>query len=548
MARRVLTYELCKQIASTCKTITELHAKDISVCTKCYQMGWDKELFPNTKNTSKGRDLSYDYCKEIASTCKCPAELKNLDPSVYDKCLKMGLLDEFYPNRKHPWKNRKLTKELCFEIAKGFHSLIEMRTADSAAARKAVENGWVKDYTWFFTTKELLSRPNLKRRKYTREVFDSIASKYMEYPRKFRKECKSMIVCLKQRGVYDEWIKDYPMLKVMDDGKKTYTVYAILYKDIKSVYVGLTNQDPKQRYAGHKRIHKNGRMGTPLKEALSRGIELPPMTILRSCLTRTEAQELEDYYIKLYEYSGWVTFNKGATGVGKGSIGYNGPIFTKERCYEAAKQCKTYKEFKKRFPSECSCATNKSWTADYPWLYKDRKRRTKFTREHIELMARECRDICEFWDKYWNLYKSAQVKGFLNELHLKQPTFKDNYKHPLFRWNESTVSELVDSIKTVEELRTVYSGAYMYILNNNLHHLMDKLESTNRPRKIAKMDMDGNILEVFNTCASAIESVAPGKNSTGLYACLTGNGKTAYGFKWAYFDEVNNVPKKSKAA
>lgn len=47
-----------------------------------------------TSNKNRGRDLSYDFCKEIALSCKTPTELKNKDGSVYSSICKNKWLDE----------------------------------------------------------------------------------------------------------------------------------------------------------------------------------------------------------------------------------------------------------------------------------------------------------------------------------------------------------------------------------------------------------------------------------------------------------------------
>lgn len=57
----------------------------------------------------------------------------------------------------------------------------------------------------------------------------------------------------------------------------------------------------------------------------------------------------------------------------------------------------------------------------------------------------------------------------------------------------------------------------------------------NQPKKVIKFDLDTKkVIEVYNSINKASESVKSASAYGGIYACLVGKTKSAYGYGWKY--------------
>lgn len=56
-----------------------------------------------------------------------------------------------------------------------------------------------------------------------------------------------------------------------------------------------------------------------------------------------------------------------------------------------------------------------------------------------------------------------------------------------------------------------------------------------KPRKIEQYTMDGKYIKTFSTINSAAKSLYG--NAPCIRACLRGDSKSSYGYKWKYVDE-----------
>lgn len=74
--------------------------------------------------------------------------------------------------------------------------------------------------------------------------------------------------------------------------------------------------------------------------------------------------------------------------------------------------------------------------------------------------------------------------------------------------------------------------------NNIIHTDYDY----NKIIKIAMIDKSNhNIIKVFNSISDAEEYISGNRRGRGVRSCLTGVYKTAYGYKWRYLDDDNNI-------
>ena len=205
----------------------------------------------------------------------------------------------------------KWTKEKCLEEAKKYTCKQEFHKANAGAYASALRYGWLKDYTWFKT------------------------------PASHDIECE-------------------------------YAIY--VYEDIqnKCVYVGLSN-NVHRRHRQHiigKIKHGKRIYDSVHKYFQTVGKEIPEPIIKMTGLKATDAGYYEDWYRIKYAENGWKVLNKGKTGEGFSSIGYQGEKLTKEVCYNIAKKYSSIKEFSENDVTVYNKAVQKGWNKEYTWLKK----------------------------------------------------------------------------------------------------------------------------------------------------------------------------------
>jgi len=90
----------------------------------------------------KGRKLTKDYCRSVASQYTVRQRLLDEDSSVYRKCRLEGWLEEFIPRARR----ENFTKEECRYIASVYSSRRELELADVSVYQKCVREGWLQEF------------------------------------------------------------------------------------------------------------------------------------------------------------------------------------------------------------------------------------------------------------------------------------------------------------------------------------------------------------------------------------------------------------------
>ena len=104
------------------------------------------------------------------------------------------------------------------------------------------------------------------------------------------------------------------------------------------VYVGLTI-DTLRRDQQHKN-NKSKNTSSVFKFSELHNIEIPPIEILESNLTKNEAQIKEKEYCDKFTQDGYILINIGKTGLNTSSLGAINSKWTYQRCYDEAKKYK----------------------------------------------------------------------------------------------------------------------------------------------------------------------------------------------------------------
>ena len=244
---RKLTYEFCKEVVSTCKTLQELYEKDKSVYGKIRKQEW----FDLIDHLDRLRELTYDFCKTIASKFKTKYELYLNDPTVLDKIYEKKWFDIF---ELFEGGRRKLTYDFCKSVASNFNHISDLQDHDPCVYGKINDNEW----------KELLSHMTPKTNLSVRCIY------FVEFKNKV---CYVGLTCDYKRRIYEH---------LTDKG---------------SVYDYIQEKN-----------------------------EIPTFTQITDYMSEDESQVMEDYYEKYYTKNGYTLLNKkktGALGGGYERLTYN---------------------------------------------------------------------------------------------------------------------------------------------------------------------------------------------------------------------------------
>ena len=151
MTRRVLTYELCKEIASYYPNPKALELADQSVYKKSRENGWLPIFYPGIRK-SPGY-WNETTCLAAAKSCTTMKEFRTKFRSAYNVALREEWIDNYtWLQLGHDWSkshnNGYWTKDKCFKAAKKCRTIKEFRTKFQTAYKKSVDKGWYAEYTW----------------------------------------------------------------------------------------------------------------------------------------------------------------------------------------------------------------------------------------------------------------------------------------------------------------------------------------------------------------------------------------------------------------
>lgn len=165
--------------------------------------------------------------------------------------------------------------------------------------------------------------------------------------------------------------------------------------------------------------------------------------------------------------------------------------WTKEEIAKLIIQFSSLKQFKKKYSGAYDAMRRNKWDD-----LKDLLQRTvtvqdntpKWTPEHIKELAKECRNIKDFSQKYPRAYeKICDKKWFylLNGIRTKSATVN---------WTRAMISKLIAKCDSLNEFRCEYTAAYQAMIRNNWHDLADGLT---RNKGMANTEMNGMKWSVY---------------------------------------------------
>lgn len=438
---------------------------------KTKRIRWNDEL-------CRQEAMKYEYLKDFMKNSK----------SAYQYARKTKLLESF------AWLKRLIrtdrTKEECFEIANQYSTLAEFIKNQRNVYEVMRRRGWDKEL-------------DLKRRKLlTKDVIADLASKYSTLS-DFCRENLSAYDVARRNG----WADVLSHLKKnvnVDPSEKIWLVY--VYELVnKTAYVGLTRVF-KTRDAQHKGNYEGK---DPIYKFCSENSAvIPEAIILKKGLDAEEAQFWEDWYRNDYEKKGWSILNKAKTGIGSSSLGGGITKWTREACYEAAKECTSAVELNKKYQSAYFRANKEGWVKDYTW----------------------------FVDK---IHRPVVVYNHRGEL-LKEYDMKKSVRDDV-RESSATID------RCLRENRPTHYGLLIKYRENVLDEEGNVLLHIDPPKEfsdyVIKYDLEGNFIERFDSIGDAEDSISVNQTFSTppgiyIYKSLMGKSKTALGFIWKWDKDV----------
>jgi hypothetical protein len=319
-------YDTCYKIAQKYTTLKDLRLKDRSTYVIAIQNDWLKDYtWLQRKNKTPdykwsineyAEKYSYENCFIIAQKYKSIREFKEDNFICYNKCRRNDWLKDYTWLEDDTQGNyQKLTYDECYEIAKQCTSKTEMRETYWSAFRKASDEQWLNDYTWF-------------------------KSPYMTQ-------------------------------------KNNFCVYSYEDKDKMTVYIGLT-KDIQRRHRQHTtKVPCKDYYDRVKTYFLEQGKELPMYDILSDKLSPEEAQFYESFWIETYKIHGWSILNKAKTGKGKSSLGSYTKKWTKDVCLKKAKKYQTLLDFMLQDNGAYQACCRNGWIKEITWTQRNKTFSTK---------------------------------------------------------------------------------------------------------------------------------------------------------------------------
>jgi|SRR3989304_7896707 len=205
-------------------------------------------------------------------------------------------------------------------------------------------------------------------------------------------------------------------------------IYAVIFPD-KNIYIGLTC-NPTNRFAAHLKDVRSA----PYKHSIKTGLH-PEFIKLTDFLDKNIAAKQEEYFRLEYLKQGYKILNKAKTG----GLGGNILKWTKEKCVEVVRNCKTKTEFRNKYGGAYNAVYKNNWFNNiiFPENYKPIN---YWNIKNIYNAAKECKNPTEFNKKYSGAYKILNLKinnkdkeNIYTQLkwYYKKPRTKLIYNHPI---------------------------------------------------------------------------------------------------------------------
>jgi len=267
-----------------------------------------------------------EKCHEEALKFKYKIDFRNKSNSAYVIAYSNKWLDEIcsqmIPNRKPKgfW-----TKENCANEALKHKKIGDLKRNEAQAYRIIVKNNWYE---------ELCSHMDLKRNPVGYWNYETCEKAALKYKTKTDFVKNDQVAY--ETAIKNKWIDDICSHMIIQGNILKRCIYALEFID-NHAYIGLS-YNAKKRFEDHiNDVSYN--TGNILKYIKKTGL-YPKMKILTDYINYEEASVMEEIKKQEYIKNGWIILNKNRCG----GLGGNIIKWNKEKCIEAALNCKNISE------------------------------------------------------------------------------------------------------------------------------------------------------------------------------------------------------------
>lgn len=499
------TKERCRLEAQKYTTRTDFSKHSSVAYSVAVKKGWLNEIcqhmvcihkLPSSKRKPNGYWNDKKNCAEVATLCSSRSEFIKKYPAAYDNCLKNGWIDEICKHmERRSIPSGYWNKERCRLEALKYTNRARFSKQSNGAYTAALKNGWLDEICqhmvvkWQFKWNKESCR--VEALKYTNrsdfakyEVgawtaasnkgwLDEICS-HMEIRRKYniwnKETCHQEALKYTNRKDFqkhasgawaaaskNDWLDEIcSHMEVLGNLFKR-CIYSFEFPD-NYVYVGLTDNF-KRRERDHLSSPKSAVFQHIQKTNLK-----PIAKILHEYTDKVAAQNLEKLFLEDYISKGWKALNKIKTG----SLGGRTLYWTKERCIEAGKKCKTKGEFVKKYYGAYSSAVRHGWYGEISAHMVVPVKQLKWTKERCIEAGKKCKTKSEFEKTYSGAYASAKRYGWYDEVtaHMVSPIAEPQ------KWTLEEVQAEALKYNTRKEFAKGSSGAYRHAQKNKIPDLI----------------------------------------------------------------------------
>ena len=256
------------------------------------------------------------------------------------------------------------------------------------------------------------------------------------------------------------WMDDYawfakPIQDVYKD--KIDTVYLYIFPN-NTVYIGRTIKLDIRHWEHSTLFDKDA----VAKYAKENNLPVPEPIVLEKELTLTDGLEREEYWVEYYKEHGYKLINTKPCGISHGSLGSLGRgKWSKPKTYEEAKKYKSKSEFRKTCDSAYQAAYKHGWLKDYTWFEKPVAHNKIWTKERCLEAAKQCKTMKEFREKFITAHDVSKKNGWFKDYNWLERAIKPNNY-----WNYETCMNSAKECSTKTEFQKKYSQGYQVALAN----------------------------------------------------------------------------------
>lgn len=434
----------CAEVAALCSSRTEFQQKYATAYGRSLKNGWIDEICEHMK----GRPIPCGYwtkekCRLEALRYTNRTDFSKQSNGAYTAALKKGWLDEICKHMVVKWQF-KWDKESCRAEALKYTNRSDFHKYAVGAWTAACEKGWLDEIC-----KHMIVKWHPK---WDKESCHQEALKYTNR-KEFQKHASGAWAAASKNDWLDEICSH---MEVLGNLFKR-CIYSFEFSD-NYVYVGLTDNFRRRE------IEHLSKSDSAVFQHIQKTNLKPTAKILHEYTDKVAAQKLERSFLEDYISKGWNALNKIKTG----SLGGRTLYWTKERCIEAGKKCKTKGEFIKKYYGAYSSAVKHGWYDEISAHMVLPDKQLKWTKERCIEAGKKCKTKGEFEKTYSGAYASAKRYGWYDEVtaHMISPIAKSQ------EWTLEKVQAESLKYDTRKEFAICSFSAYNFARRNKILNLV----------------------------------------------------------------------------